>query len=209
LPSTPSSSADAPPRRPWLLAAIAVAVVVVVGALAALVIAGSDSDEPDARPEPGGRTCEVAVEPATSPDAAPQFRVPGLDGGCIDLADFRGKPVVLNFWASWCTPCREEFPLLKEANDRYRDDGLEIIGISYRDIDDDARRFADDEGADWLLGFDEDNEVAQEYGVRPIPQTFFIDRDGNISSRRFQPFFTMQDLEQDLRPILRKQSPPS
>ena len=175
-----------------------------MGGVTAWIFVDTGSDESSARPTPGGPTCEVAVAPAATPDAAPDFQVPGLDGGCIELADFRGRPVVVNFWASWCTPCREEFPLLKEANERYSDEGLQIIGVSYRDIDDDARRFAEDEGANWLLGFDEDDEIAKAYGVRPIPQTFFIDRAGNISSRRFQPFFTMKDLEQDLKPILQR-----
>jgi cytochrome c biogenesis protein CcmG/thiol:disulfide interchange protein DsbE len=189
-------------RRRWLLGVIALGVVAVVGGITTWVLVAAGADEASAPPTPDGPMCEVAVEPAATPDAAPAFRVPGLDGGCIDLADHRGKPVVLNFWASWCTPCREEFPLLKEANERHADDGLEIIGVSYRDIDDDARRFAADEGANWLLGFDEDDTIARAYGVRPIPQTFFIDRAGNISSRRFRPFLTMKDLEQELEPIL-------
>ncbi len=177
-------------------------VVGLVGGITALVVADAGSSDSNARPHPGGRTCSVSVEPASAPDAAPEFRVPGLDGGCIELADFRGRPVVLNFWASWCTPCREEFPLLKAAQTTYRADGLEVIGVSFRDIDDDARQFADDEGANWLLGFDENSEIGKAYGVRAIPQTFFIDRDGTISSRRYQPFFTTKQLERDLEPIL-------
>jgi len=200
LPSTPSSP-DAPPRRRWILAVIAIAVVVAVGGLTAFVLADSNDDTSSAQTTPGGRTCEVRVEPAAE-GAAPLFQVPGLDGGCIDLADYRGRPVLLNFWASYCTPCREEFPLLKQAHDEHRDDDLAVIGISYRDIDDDARAFADDQDADWLLGFDDTGDIGTAYGVRPLPQTFFITRDGKISSRLFQAFTSTKQLERELKPIL-------
>jgi peroxiredoxin len=180
-------------------------VVVLVGVVTAFVVADSESSSSSsARPSPGGPTCAVHVDAAAAPDDAPVFRAPGLERGCIDLADFRGRPVLLNFWASYCTPCREEFPLLKKANAKYRDDGLAIIGISHRDIDDDARAFADDQAADWLLGFDDTGDIAKAYGVRPIPQTFFITRDGKISSRLFQSFTTMQELDKELRPILER-----
>ena len=203
MPSTPSSP-DAPARRPWLLAVIALVVVALVAGLTALVLSGSDSDSSSARPTPGGKTCPVRVEAATTDGEAPRFRVPGLDGGCIDLADHRGRPVLLNFWASYCTPCREEFPLLKEAQEKYGDD-LAIIGVSFRDIDDDAKAFADDQDATWLLGFDETGDVGKAYGVRPIPQTFFITRDGKISSHLFQAFTTKQQLDKELEPILQRE----
>src|SRR4029453_18100247 len=138
LPSTPSSP-DAPPRRRWLLAVVALAVVLVVAGLTTIVLLDTDSDSSSVRPTPDGSTCAVGAEPAASDDERPVFQVPGLHGGCIDLADFRGRPVLLNFWASYCTPCRDEFPLLKQARQKHRDDDLAIIGVSFRDIDDDAR----------------------------------------------------------------------
>jgi peroxiredoxin len=203
LPSTPSSPTDAPPRRRWLLAVGALAVVLVVAGLTTFVLLDDDSDPSSARPIPDGATCAVRVEPAATEDEAPVFQVPGLDGGCIDLADFRGRPVLLNFWASYCTPCRDEFPLLEQAQEQHRDDDLAVIGVSFRDIDDDARAFADEQGASWLLGFDDTGDVGEAYGVRPIPQTFFINRDGTISSHLFQAFHTQNELDKELRPILR------
>jgi thiol-disulfide isomerase/thioredoxin len=110
--------------------------------------------------------------------------------------------VLLNFWASYCTPCRDEFPLLEQAQEQHRDDDLAVIGVSFRDIDDDARAFADEQGASWLLGFDDTGDVGEAYGVRPIPQTFFINRDGTISSHLFQAFHTQNELDKELRPIL-------
>lgn len=168
---------------------------------------GSDSEATSLRPVPGGRRCDVRVAPAAAEGDAPEFQVPGLDGGCVDLADYRGRPVVLNFWASWCNPCREEFPLLKRAYEEHRDDGLAIIGVASRDIASDARRFADHAGATWTLGIDDTGDVATAYGVRPLPQTFFIDRDGKIASRLFRPFQTRRELERELAVILDEPNP--
>jgi len=134
-------------------------------------------------------------------DRAPGFRAPGLEGGCIDLDAYRGRPVVVNFWASWCAPCREEFPLFRDARRRYRDDGLEVVGVSFRDIDDDAIAFADDFGARWPLAFDADGAIAQAYGVRPIPQSFFVRRDGTIASR-VRGITSARELDRELRKIV-------
>ncbi len=117
--------------------------------------------------------------------AAPDFVLPGLSGGDVALADFAGKPVVVNFWASWCHPCRKEFPLLKAARAKHARDGLEVIGVSYRDIASDGRAFVADQGADWAFARDPDGKLAAAYGVRAVPQTFFVDADGTIVSRVF------------------------
>ncbi len=139
--------------------------------------------------------------PATVDGPAPAFALPGLDGGCIDLSDFRGRPVVVNFWASWCNPCRREFPLLRDALERHEDADLAVIGISYRDIADDARGFADEFGATWPLALDDDADAARAYGVRAIPQTFFIGRDGTVARRVFG-LTTERALERHLDAIL-------
>jgi thiol-disulfide isomerase/thioredoxin len=118
---------------------------------------------------------------------APDFDLPRLRGdGTIRLSDLRGKGVVVNFWASWCVPCRKEFPVLRRVQRQYRDDGVEIVGIVYNDIPSDARAFARDEKATWNLVTDELRTTAIKYGVRAIPQTFFIAPDGRISQRYFQ-----------------------
>ena len=118
-------------------------------------------------------------------DAAPDFELPTLDGETVSLAELRGQPVIVNFWASWCNPCREEFPILAETYAEHEADGLEIVGVTFRDIESDSRAFADDFGATWPLAVDDDGTAAQAFGVRAIPVTFFVDAEGVVVARSF------------------------
>jgi len=119
-------------------------------------------------------------------EVAPDFTLPGLDGGIVTLSSYRGKPVVLNFWASWCNPCRGEFPLLRKTLAAHHGQFV-LVGVNTNDaVESDGRSFAADEHATWPMGFDPTSVVARGYGVDPLPQTFFIDRDGVIRSQVFQ-----------------------
>ncbi len=115
---------------------------------------------------------------------APDFTLLNAQGEEKSLSDFKGKVVILNFWAIWCPPCKIEIPHLVDLYEEYKDDGLEIIGIS---MDWNAQRivgpFAEENGMEYtvLLG---DNEIADLYGgILTIPVTFVIDRDGGITKR--------------------------
>lgn len=119
---------------------------------------------------------------------APDFSVADLDGNPIRLADLRGRPVIVNFWASSCPPCVEEFPLLRDAAARHADDGLVVVGIVYRDRSEAARDFMARNGATWAAAMDPGERVAEAYGVLGPPETFFIARDGTIVARQFGPF---------------------
>jgi cytochrome c biogenesis protein CcmG/thiol:disulfide interchange protein DsbE len=125
--------------------------------------------------------------PATSPTAigsvAPDFSVTDLDGNPIHLADLRGRPVIVNFWASWCVPCIEELPLLRDASARHADDGLVVVGIVYQDRSQAARDFMARNGATWAAAADPDGRVADSYGILAPPETYFIARDGTIAAR--------------------------
>jgi cytochrome c biogenesis protein CcmG/thiol:disulfide interchange protein DsbE len=119
-----------------------------------------------------------------------------LDGSTVDLAALRGRPVIVNFWASWCVPCRNEFPLLA---DRLAElgpaDGLVIVGVLFKDEPDLARAFIDDVGAAWPSLPDPDGSIAAAYRVVAPPQTYFVDPDGvlrglQIGEVREQDFAT-------------------
>ena len=97
----------------------------------------------------------------------------------MDLAAYRGHPVVVNFWASWCTPCRDEFPLFKDRLAALGpSDGLVVIGVLYKDQDPLGRQFLADFGATWPTVTDKDGVIAAAYRVAAPPQTYFIDKDG-------------------------------
>ena len=102
-----------------------------------------------------------------------------LDGTTLDLAQYRGKPLVLNFWASWCVPCREEFPLFKDRLATLGErDGLQVVGVLYKDQPELAQAFLSDFGASWPSLTDPDGSIAAAYRVVAPPQTYFIDKDG-------------------------------
>jgi cytochrome c biogenesis protein CcmG, thiol:disulfide interchange protein DsbE len=183
LPPTRSSGpTDSPPRkRGWLLILAGVLVVGLVAGVLVVVLDGNSEDD--------GMTQRGAVAPSGGAEVgspAPDFVLPALeDGGEVRLADFRGRPVIVNFWASWCNPCRDEFPLLKEALRDNRADRLAVIGVTYRDIPRDSRDFVAKMNAGWPQAIDDDRAVAEAFGVRSIPITFFIRPDGTLAARLF------------------------
>jgi peroxiredoxin len=135
--------------------------------------------------------------PVPSDARAPDFTLTALDGRSVHLASLRGKIVLLNFWATWCAPCKVETPWFVDFSERYRADGLEVVGVS---MDDSGRnalvaRFVRDHNVHYqiLVGND---AVADAYGgVRYLPQTFLIGRDGTIIKRIFgiQPKAAFED----------------
>jgi cytochrome c biogenesis protein CcmG, thiol:disulfide interchange protein DsbE len=112
---------------------------------------------------------------------APDFELPRLDGpGTLALASLRGKAVVLNFWASWCGPCRDEVPALERAWKRYRQRGLVMLGIDQQDLASDARSFARKYGITYPIVKDIRGRVVARYGLTGVPETFFINRRGRV-----------------------------
>jgi peroxiredoxin len=118
--------------------------------------------------------------------AAPEFTLESLEGKTVRLADFRGKTVLLNFWATWCQPCKIEMPWFEELQKQYGPEGLQVVGIAMDDASkEDIARFAKDLGVNYpiLLGKE---SVGNAYGgVQFLPSTFFIDREGKIVDRVF------------------------
>ena len=128
------------------------------------------------------------VSPTAIGNVAPDFALADLDGNPIQLSELRGQPVIVNFWASWCGPCVEEFPLLREAVERHAASGLVVVGILYQDRSSAARGFMERHGGTWATAQDPDGRVAGAYGIFAPPETFFIGRDGTIVARQIGQF---------------------
>ena len=159
-----------PTRRRWRVWAAVGAASAVLGVLA-LVLAVTGSDTAPSSSTAGG-------------DRAPAFRLSDVrdESGSVSLEDFRGRPVVLNFWASWCVPCRKEMPALQEVSEEVQD-RIAFVGINHQDNRGEAVAFLDDTGVDFPAGYDPEGATATAYGLYGMPTTIFISPDGRILER--------------------------
>lgn len=153
-------------RRAYLLSALVAAVATV----AALLAAGLRHDP------------SVTASPLVG-RAAPDFTLRALRGPDVRLADLRGQVVVVNFWASWCAECHTEQNALNAVWDHYRDSGVVVVGVDFEDNDTDARDYVARAGSTYPIVVDNDSRTALAYGVRGVPETFVLDRDGRIVDR--------------------------
>ena len=117
---------------------------------------------------------------ALSSGNAPEFTVKTFDGHTYSLADLKGKPVVLNFWASWCIPCRDEAPGLQQAWETYKDQGVVVLGVDYVDTEADAKKFIAEFNENYPNGPDLGTLASQAYHISGVPETYFIDRNGKL-----------------------------
>jgi cytochrome c biogenesis protein CcmG, thiol:disulfide interchange protein DsbE len=129
----------------------------------------------------------IVRAPASGPrvaagEPAPAIVGTTIDGAAFDLAALRGRPVIINFWASWCIPCRDEFPLFETALQTHAADGLTIVGVLFEDQPDAAAAFMTSFDAGWPSVPDPDGALATRFRVVAPPQTFFVDGSGTIQS---------------------------
>ena len=132
-------------------------------------------------PAPTPRVIRRASDGA--PEAAPDFALETFAGETLRLSDLRGKVVVLNFWASWCPPCRWEMPFFETISQEYKERGVIFLGVAISDTMEDASDFADSVGVTYPLALDAAGETARDYEVLGLPTTFLIDKDGAIQRR--------------------------
>ena len=118
---------------------------------------------------------------------APDFELELMDGGTLELTDLAGKVVLLDFWASWCAPCRQEAPFLRQVYLEYAEAPVEFVGVDIWDRREDALNFNADFEVPYPTGVDESGAIAIDYGVRGIPEKFFIGRDGMVRRKFVGP----------------------
>lgn len=145
-------------------------------ALACAALAGANGAARAAGPTPENEGPVPRSWPPRQP--TPALALPALDGSAVSLAQFAGQPVLLNFWASWCEPCRAEMPALELLEARHAAEGLRVLAVNFRETDAAVRRFVDQTGVTLTLLRDRDGAAAQAFGVRVFPSSVAIGRDG-------------------------------
>ena len=174
--------------KPLLLVGIPLLIFVVV-----LIIGMLQSDVGRGPPGVNDTLGEVAV----STDRFTDLQVTTLDGRPLRLSELRGSIVMIDFWSSWCPPCRSEAPILVEAYERWSDLGVEFVGISIWDTESDVRDFVERHGIKYPNAVDENGQIAVEFGVRGIPEKFFVNPEGEIV-RKINGPNTSQSLDEVL-----------
>ncbi len=117
--------------------------------------------------------------PAAFAQTAPDFTLPASNKA-VNLQQYRGKVVYLDFWASWCTPCRKSFPWMNTVHKRYAKDGLVVLAVNLDQNKQDVSRFLDKYPASFTVAFDPEGKVAEQYRLKGMPSSYLIDKQGNI-----------------------------
>ena len=136
--------------------------------------------------------------PAPSPGGmAPDFQLQNLDGETVTLSGLRGTPVMLNFWATWCPPCRGEMPFIQEAyqNPAWKESGVKIMAVNIGESQEDVQDFMDTLALSFPVLLDKQQNVAKSYNVGAIPTTFFIDEEGMIKYVKIGAFRNVSELD--------------
>lgn len=183
--------------------------MLVLVSVSGLILAGcvSSTPTPPAPAPPAPAPTPPVPAPAQGPQVgklAPDFKLQSLDGQTVSLGDFRGNPVLINFWATWCPPCRFEMPFLQEIYEdkEWSDKGLVILAIDIGENPSVVKEFMESFGLSFTVLLDTNQDVALEYNIRAIPTTFFIDKDGIIQDIKVGAFSSKTEIERRLIKII-------
>ena len=130
-----------------------------------------------------GAPADQSLTPISGQPAAPDFDLKDPEGRPQRLADYRGRPVILNFWATWCPPCREEMPSMQRAHEAVAAEGIAVVAVNVGDDLDAIAAFLEEEPVDFALPMDTDSKVAQRYHTKGLPTTYIIDAQGRLAYR--------------------------
>jgi len=133
---------------------------------------------------------------------APEFQLPSLEGQVVALNDLRGKALLVNFWATWCPPCREEMPYLQQIYDEWSGKGLVLLAVDIGESSDTVESFMQSHKLSFPVLLDTNKDIALEYNVRYIPTTFLIDKDGIIQVVKVSAFSSTAEIEKILSKII-------
>jgi thiol-disulfide isomerase/thioredoxin len=180
------TATDAPTRRTWGLLAVAILVALIAGWL--LFGGGLQAVV--------GRFVRPTI-PGEVGRPAPAFTAETTAGQRISLADFRGRVVLINFWATWCAPCRAEMPEIEAAYQAHRGRGFEVVAINVQEGPAEVQPFMAELGLSFPALLDQDGTITRRYLARALPSTYLVDRNGVVSFSRLGPV-TREMLEEQL-----------
>ncbi|MCJ7691638.1 MAG: TlpA family protein disulfide reductase, partial [Clostridiaceae bacterium] len=156
-----------------------------------------NSKENSATPSTESTTeIEPASDESTAPDKTPalDFKLKDLNGKEVSLSDFKGKKVFLNFWASWCPPCKAEMPDIEEVYNETKDSDLVIIAINVGESRDTAKSFIEENNFNFKVLLDSDENISNQYKLLGYPTSYFIDTEGNIVSMK-SGYMTLEEMK--------------
>lgn len=186
-PSPEATQAPPAPRRQKAGIIVAFAVV-----LAILGLLGWGLKQSQAGPRDSGK--------------APDFTLTGYDGRVVTLSKLRGQVVIINFWASWCLPCREEAAYLEQTWRKYKDRGVVFVGVDYVDTEKEARAYIKEFDITYINGPDLGTRISQSFNIKGVPETYYVDKNGVLRGVNIGPLKSPQ-LDQKIDELLAEPNP--